>query len=147
MKPVGFTLLIALFAATPSSAQEPKNLDAQYRDVAARLIGAALVDEGGWDKLSYLTTRIGNRLSGTASLEHAVQWVFERMKAEGLENPRLQPVKVPHWVRGREAARVVELHRTGVAVPLGNVAGEPRPDRTLKGKLIRGVGQIHRPAR
>ena len=26
------------------------------------------------------------------------------MKAEGLENVRLQPVQVPHWVRGNESA-------------------------------------------
>jgi len=107
MKRLACTLLALLFVATLSSAQRPNPLDVQYRDVAGRLIGAALVDEGGWEKLSYLTTRIGNRLSGSTSLEQAVQWVFERMKAEGLENPKLQPVKVPHWVRGRESARVV----------------------------------------
>ena len=31
------------------------------------------------------------------------------MQAEGLENVRLQPVKVPHWVRGREHAVPVLL--------------------------------------
>jgi hypothetical protein len=102
-----FILPIMLLAATLSSAQRPNTLAVEYRAVAGKLIGAALVDEGGWQKLSYLTTRIGNRLSGSASLETAIQWVFERMKAEGLENARLQPVKVPHWVRGRESARVV----------------------------------------
>jgi len=107
MKRLCRVVVILLLAATLISAQRPNTLDVQYRDVAARLIGAALVDEGGWEKLSYLTTRIGNRLSGSASLEQAVQWVLERMKAEGLENPRLQPVRVPHWVRGRESARVV----------------------------------------
>jgi hypothetical protein len=107
MKRLTFALMIVLLAANLSSAQRSNTLDVQYRDVAGRLIGAALVDEGGWEKLAWLTTRIGNRLSGSASLERAVQWVFERMKAEGLENPRLQPVKVPHWVRGRESARVV----------------------------------------
>jgi len=107
MKRLALTLQVLLLAATMSSAQVANTLDVRYHDVAGRLIGAALVDEGGWEKLSYLTTRIGNRLSGSAALEQAVQWVFERMKAEGLENPRLQPVKVPHWVRGRESARVV----------------------------------------
>ena len=107
MKSLFRTLTIVMLAIATTFAQRPNTLDIQYRDVAGRLIGAALVDEGGWEKLSYLTTRIGNRLSGSRSLEQAVQWVFERMKAEGLENPRLQPVKVPHWVRGRESARVV----------------------------------------
>src|SRR5689334_19384306 len=107
MKRLVFPFLIVLLGGTLSSAQRPNTLDSQYREVAGRLIGAALVDEGGWEKLSYLTTRIGNRLSGSTTLQQAVQWVFERMNEEGLENPRLQAVKVPHWVRGRESARVV----------------------------------------
>jgi Iap family predicted aminopeptidase len=107
MKRLLSPLLIVLIAAIISSAQRPTTLDVQYRDAAGKLIGAALVDNGGWEKLSYLTTRIGNRLSGSASLERAIQWVFERMKEEGLENPRLQPVRVPHWLRGRESARVI----------------------------------------
>lgn len=90
-----------------TAAQKPQALDAQYREVAGRLIGAAMVDEGGWDKLSYLTTRIGNRLSGSPQLDRAVQWIVERMKSEGLDNARSQPVKVPHWVRGRESARMI----------------------------------------
>ena len=45
----------------PVSSTSAKSLDEEYRDVAARLIGAALLDEGGWEKLSYLTTRIGHR--------------------------------------------------------------------------------------
>ncbi len=99
MKRVAIAVFLIFLSVCPGSAQ--------YRDVAGKLIGAALVDQGGWEKLAYLTTRIGNRLSGSATLEQAVQWVFERMREEGLENPRLQPVKVPHWVRGRESARVV----------------------------------------
>jgi carboxypeptidase Q len=78
----------------------------QYRDAAGRLIGAALTDPTGWEKLEYLTTRIGHRLSGSEALERAVAWAGEAMKAEGL-TVTLQPVMVPHWVRGEEHARVV----------------------------------------
>src|SRR5262245_66468500 len=104
-KRLAFFVSIALILSSAATAQRP-TLDAQYREVAGRLIGAALVDEGGWDKLSYLTTRIGNRLSGSPQLERAVQWAVERMKSEGLDKARLQPVKVPRWVRGRESARI-----------------------------------------
>jgi hypothetical protein len=48
------------------------------------------------------------------------------MRSEGLENPRIQPVKVPYWVRGRESARVIApvekpLHMLG----LGGSVGTP----------------------
>ena len=102
------TLIALLLLASLTEAQRPPTLDEQYRDIAGRLIGAALVDEAGWTKLAHLTTRIGNRLSGSPQLEQAVQWAHEMMKSEGLENPTLQPVKVPHWVRGRESAMVIE---------------------------------------
>jgi len=90
------------------SAQTTRSLDVDYREVAGRLIGAAMVDRAGYDKLAYLTTRIGNRLSGSPGLERAVAWVAQEMKADGLENVRTQPVKVPRWVRGAESARIVK---------------------------------------
>src|SRR5688572_14158218 len=107
MKRLVLTLLIAFMASPLSSAQRPATLDVQYRDVAGRLVGASLVDVEGFEKLSYLTTRIGNRLSGSPSLDVAIRWMFDRMNAEGFENTRLQPVKVVHWVRGRESARMI----------------------------------------
>ena len=100
--------IVVLLTALAASAQRPRTLDQEYREVAGRLIGAAMVDEGGWEKLSYLTTRIGNRLSGSTNLEKATQWVVDKMKSDGLDNPRLQAVKVPKWVRGRESATIVE---------------------------------------
>ena len=102
---------IAGLARHGLSAQTARPLDVEYREAAGRLIGAAMVDRGGYDKLAYLTTRIGNRLSGSPGLERAVAWVAEQMKADGLENVRTQPVKVPHWVRGSESARVVKPFR------------------------------------
>ncbi|MBI1750898.1 MAG: M20/M25/M40 family metallo-hydrolase [Acidobacteria bacterium] len=88
-------------------AQQQTSLTDQYRDAAGRLIGAALVDKPGWEKLTYLTTVIGHRLSGSPQLERAVAWAADAMRADGLDNVRLQLVKVPHWVRGREYVSVV----------------------------------------
>jgi len=90
-----------------ANAGTQSDLAGRYRDPASRILGAALTDDEGWEKLTHLTTRIGNRLSGSPQLEQAVAWAQQAMTAEGLENVRLQPVKVPHWVRGRESAEVV----------------------------------------
>ena len=46
---------MALLAAAPP-------LSESYREVSARIIAAALADQDGYAKLSYLCDRIGNRL-------------------------------------------------------------------------------------
>lgn len=107
-------------------AEPASNLAERYRETAGRIVGAALVDNGGWEKLTHLTTQIGHRLSGSSQLERAVAWAAERMRAEGLENVRLQPVKVPHWVRGNESAMVVvPVKKTLALLGLGGSVGTP----------------------
>ena len=101
-----------------------------YREAAQRIIRTAMQDDAGWQKLAHLTTHIGHRLSGSPQLEKAVQWAGEGMKAEGLENVWLQPVKVPHWVRGAGEARVIAPYEKpldilalggSVATPAGGI--------------------------
>ena len=76
------------------------DLTDQYKSTADKLIDAALADRDGYAKLAYLCDHIGARLSGMASLDRAIQWSEETMKADGLSNVRVIPVKVPKWVRG-----------------------------------------------
>jgi carboxypeptidase Q len=98
----GVGLAVSLFAQTTGTLAE------QYRDSASKLIDAALIDQGGMEKLSYLCDRIGNRLSGSSALERAVVWAAGQMKADGLSNVVTPRVKVPHWVRGNESAELIE---------------------------------------
>jgi carboxypeptidase Q len=95
--------LAAVLGASPAAGAQDDPADC-YRDAAGRILGRALVDEGAWEKLEHLTTRIGHRLSGSPGLEGAIAWAHEGMKAEGLDGVRLQPVKVPRWVRRSSAS-------------------------------------------
>jgi carboxypeptidase Q len=100
----------------------------RYRETANKLIDAALADEAGLNRLEYLCYRIGNRLSGSASLDRAIAWSAEEMKKAGLANVRTIPVKVPHWVRGRESAEMVEpLQKPLFMLGLGGSVATP-PD-------------------
>jgi hypothetical protein len=102
------------------------------------------VDEGAWAKLEHLTTRVGHRLSGSPGLEKAVAWAHERMKAEGLDGVRLQPVKVPRWVRGREWARVVApVERDLPILGLGMSVGTPREGITAPVVVVRGFEELN----
>jgi carboxypeptidase Q len=100
--------IAALVLAHCLPAQEGPSLTEQYRETANKLIDAALADQGGMDKLSYLCDRIGNRLSGSVGLEKAIAWAAAQMKDDGLVNVVTPLVKVPHWVRGNESAALTE---------------------------------------
>ncbi len=115
---------LALLAASGGRAQEPES----YRDAADRILDAALADQDAWRKLEHLTTRIGHRLAGSEGLERAIAWARAGMQADGLEGVRLQPVKVPRWVRGKESLRVVspmprELPMLGLGMSVGTPPG------------------------
>jgi carboxypeptidase Q len=73
-----------------------------YHEQAQRLIDAARAEPLAWPRLAELTDTFGPRLSGSAALEGAIAWALERMRADGLEDVRAEPVMVPHWVRGEE---------------------------------------------
>lgn len=125
MRPLSFLLALTLAAGSASGADA--TLTEQYQAVAKRLIDAALSDTEGYAKLAYLCDRIGNRLSGSESLQRAVTWSEAQMKRDGLSNVRVIPVKVPHWVRGMESARLVApdvrpLHILGLGMSVGTPA-------------------------
>jgi carboxypeptidase Q len=124
---LALTTLLAsarLVAQAPSPTSQA--LVARHRATADRLIDAALADSAAWNKLAELTDRFGHRLSGSASLELAIDWIIERMKAEGLDNVRGEPVMVPHWVRGRESAALVQPRYAGLPMlGLGGSVGTP----------------------
>ncbi len=118
MKPLAlfFLLLGGLPAADISS----------YSDQASRLIGAALEDNSGMARLEYLCDRIGNRVSGSASLERAIVWAAAEMKRAGLENVQTPAVTVPKWVRGAESLTLLApVERSLAMLGLGNSVGTP----------------------
>src|SRR5271155_3528909 len=68
---------------------------------------AALGDDYGYRQLAHLTENIGPRPTGSPQARAAAEYVAEELRHLGLD-VRLQPVTVPHWVRGVETAALVE---------------------------------------
>lgn len=68
----------------------------------------ALKHGKSYDLLKELCTKIGARLSGSPGAAAAVEWSRHVMESSGFDSVWLQPVMVPHWVRGQqEIARVI----------------------------------------
>jgi carboxypeptidase Q len=121
-------LLLAILLTVPTLASRPDGtawLDT-YREPSARLIGEAMSSRFAWERLAMLGDTFGHRLSGSRSLEEAIQWAVGEMKKDGLENVHTEPVKVPHWVRGQESLEVISPRaRPLVMLGLGNSVGTP----------------------
>ncbi|HXV15658.1 MAG TPA: M20/M25/M40 family metallo-hydrolase, partial [Gemmatimonadaceae bacterium] len=126
MKSVSARSLVsaALVFVAPSIVNAQTPIADTYRPTANRIITAALADSSAWNKLAELTDKFGPRLSGSASLESAIDWILAQMKSDGLQNVRGEPVMVPKWVRGEESAslvspRAASLHMLGLGRSIG----------------------------
>lgn len=118
-------VLIVGQLARAVAAQEPAWL-AAYREPANRLIGHSRASDFAWQRLALMGDTFGPRLSGSDALARTIDWVVEEMKKDGLERVRAEPVKVPHWVRGRESLDIVAPHPSElVLLGLGGSVGTP----------------------
>ncbi len=117
-KPLALLLLPVLLSAA--------DIASDYGEVSKKLIAAALEDKEGMERLRYLCDQIGPRLSGSASLERAIQWSAAEMKKAGLTNVQTPPVKVPFWVRGHESATLLApIEKPLTMLGLGMSVGTP----------------------
>jgi carboxypeptidase Q len=136
-----------LASPTPAPAPLPPptvRID-NYRAAAARIIGAALTSDRAYERLAYLTDRIGNRLSGSKSLERAIEWAVTEMKHDRLDNVRAEKVMVPHWVRGEESLEMLAPEpRKLQMLGLGNSVGTPAEGITAEAVVVRDFAELDR---
>ena len=117
-------------SAAPSAASSPSPSSAtiaeRYRDPVEKIVTAAHADRDAYQKLSHLTDRIGNRLSGSAALDRAIAWAAQTMKDDG-HDVHTEKVMVPHWVRGIEsAALTAPIQRPLHVLGLGGTIATPK---------------------
>jgi carboxypeptidase Q len=86
---------------SPDNAPKPSPEAARYAQVSSEISRRGLSELGAYALLAELTGKIGARLSGSPQAAAAVEWGRKTMLAQGFENVHLEPVRVPHWVRGR----------------------------------------------
>ncbi len=68
---------------------------------------AALSDDYAYRQVAHLTDNIGPRAVGSPQAKAAVDYVAAELRKVGLE-VRLEEVRVPHWMRGIEAAELID---------------------------------------
>lgn len=100
-----------------------------------------------YEWLRDLCYKIGPRLSGSENAAKAVVWAEKLMRQQGFDSVWLQPVMVPHWVRGdKEQAYIV---CAGKKIPvhicaLGNSVGTGDKGITADILEVHGLGELEK---
>ena len=100
-------LLAAALFATLSIASAQNAGPGNDPAALGKIRDAAMASDYAWERTADMTDLIGPRLSGSAGAAAAVNQVADAMRKLGAR-VTLQPVKVPHWVRGAETGELVE---------------------------------------
>lgn len=100
-KPLSF-VLTACITSAGAIAATPGNDPAAL----AKIRESALQSDWAYERLADMTDLIGPRLSGSAGAAAAVTQVADAMRKLGA-TVTLQPVKVPHWIRGEEKGELI----------------------------------------
>ena len=107
MKKIIFSLTLSIFLFSCNKttlnkssetilSKEEKNDSTKIKS----LFNSALTEGKSYEWLRDLTQNIGGRLSGSKEAQLAVEWSEQLMKEVGFDSIWLQPVMVPHWIRG-----------------------------------------------
>lgn len=112
-------------AAPPAATAIDPALLAAATQAAERIAeSSARTADVGWERLTELVDGYGARITGSAALTQALAWAARRMGEDGLDDVRLEPVQVPHWVRGAEWGRVIRpVDRPMALLGLGGTVG------------------------
>ena len=104
---IAMLVLVVASFGPPAVAQAPSPAPSMFSTATlaacAKIRDAALDDDYAYRRVADLADTIGPRLSGSPGAAAAVAYVEKQFQALGVTT-RLQPIMVPHWVRGAEIA-------------------------------------------
>ncbi len=114
------TFFISFFVFVSTSTFSQNSDEATIKQI----FDLALSKGQSYEMLYDLTTNVGPRLSGSPGAAAGVEWSRNAMKQLGFDSVWLQPVMVPHWVRGeKEVGRLVSKRAGTVTVNVCALGG------------------------
>ena len=95
--------------------------------------------------LHFLTDVYGPRLTGTPNHKAAAEWAIRQMESWGFTNGHLEPWDFGHpgWVNERFSAHITSPVKDRRR-PAGSAGADPDVDRSMAGRLRRGLWQADR---
>ncbi|PHQ57023.1 MAG: peptidase M28 family protein [Lutibacter sp.] len=124
-----------------------KQLDQQKKEIVAvnktdsitikKLFNTALSNGQSYQWLDFLSNNIGGRLSGSPEAQQAVEWGKKLMTELNFDKVWLQPVMVPHWVRGEKEEAYFTTRDTKFKIAICALGGSiATSNNGVSGKVI-----------
>jgi carboxypeptidase Q len=100
-----------------------------------------------YDDLAFFVDKFGSRLTGTANLEDAIDFMLEKMQQDQLDNVHGEEVEVPRWTRGEETATMLLPRRKEMRIlGLGYTVGTPEEGITAEVLVVKNFDELHQQA-
>ena len=120
MRQTLFLSVLFLLTIQPSAQTREESIKSIYDQ--------ALTNGEVYENLRFLCKEIGSRLSGSPEAAAAVEYTRQLMESYAFDSVYLQPVMVPHWIRGgKDIVRIVNSTKVGTrelnCLALGNAIG------------------------
>jgi len=149
MKKYYIILLTILILSNNLNSQQYDSLKIydKYKDVVQKIIYQAHADSSAWEQLAYMCDTYGPRLSGSDGLKNSLEFIYNQMIIDGLQNVKKEPVTVPKWLRNNEYCKMLEprelnLHFTG----LGRSIGTPKNGITAEVVVVKNFDELKQKA-
>lgn len=114
----------------------------KYKSIAERIIQASKNDSTCYNRLAEMCDTYGHRLSGSESLEKALDWLVVQLEKDGFD-VSTEKVMVPHWVRGKESATLVSPRSKNLAMlGLGGSIATPPEGITAEVLVVRSFDDL-----
>ncbi|HUL33498.1 MAG TPA: M20/M25/M40 family metallo-hydrolase [Candidatus Eisenbacteria bacterium] len=122
-------------AAPKTEAEVPPKAD-PIEEMDKKILEQVKSDEGQLKAdLTYLTTNIGPRLTGSPQLDQASHWTEEQFKGLGLDNAHLESWSIANsWTRATASASVISP--TVHVMRLAQIGWTPSTNGTIRGEVI-----------
>jgi hypothetical protein len=118
-------LVLALTSCSNIKIEKQKTITINKKDstVINHFFNNALTQGKSYEWLADLTSNVGGRLSGSPEAQQAVKWAEDLMKKSNFDKVWLQPVMVPHWIRGEKEIAYFTSNNIKYNVPICALGG------------------------
>ncbi|NLP58817.1 M20/M25/M40 family metallo-hydrolase [Lutibacter sp. B1] len=134
---ISFLIIVSSCNQTPISKNEEPPINKTDSLAIKKIFDSALTKGECYQWLDTLCNTIGGRLSGSPEAEKAVKWGENLLTSLKFDKVWLQPVMVPHWVRGKKEEAYFTSNGTTYNVPICALGGSISTSKNgVKGEVI-----------